>query len=78
LNDIKEWAEINPSLNKTKPQVFLWLSNLYKSVDDIDLYVGGMLESDGNPGPLFAKIIREQFIRLRDADRFWFENKELG
>ena len=45
---------------------------------NIDLFVGGMLESYGNPGPLFAKIIREQFQRLRDADRFWFENKENG
>ena len=36
---------------------------------NIDLYVGGMLESYGGPGPLFTKIIREQFERLRDADR---------
>ena len=51
---------------------------LYKSLDEIDLYVGGMLESVDGPGPLFTKIIKEQFQRLRDADRFWFENKESG
>ena len=45
---------------------------------NIDLYVGGMLESYGGPGPLFTKIIQQQFERLRDADRFWFENKENG
>ena len=45
---------------------------------NLDLYVGGMLESFGGPGPLFTKIIREQFERLRDADRFWFENQENG
>ena len=41
---------------------------------NLDLYVGGMLESYGGPGPLFTKIIKDQFERLRDADRFWFEN----
>ena len=45
---------------------------------NLDLYVGGMLESYGGPGPLFTKIIKDQFERLRDADRFWFENKENG
>ena len=42
----------------------------------MDLYVGGMLESYDRPGPLFSKIIREQFERIRDSDRFWFENTE--
>ena len=44
--------------------------------DDVDLYVGGMLESYDRPGPLFRKIIKEQFERIRDSDRFWFENIE--
>ena len=70
-------GEINPSLNKTNPELFSTLSSLYGSLSDIDLYVGGMLESVDGPGPLFTKIIKEQFQRLRDADRFWFENKEL-
>lgn len=39
-------------------------------------YVGGMLETQGGPGPLFRAIIKEQFSRLRDADRFWFENTD--
>ena len=62
-----------------QPDLFHHLEELYKGeVMNIDLFVGGMLESYGNPGPLFAKIIKEQFQRLRDADRFWFENKENG
>ena len=41
-------------------------------------FVGGMLESVDGPGELFRAIIKETFIRIRDADRFWFENKENG
>ena len=41
-------------------------------------YIGGMLESTDGPGILFRAIIKEQFTRLRDADRFWFENEDNG
>lgn len=56
------------------------LYTLYKgNLNNIDLFVGGMLESEnGRPGELFRKIIKEQFERLRDADRFWFENTNNG
>ena len=48
-------------------------------VDKVELYVGGLLESrDGSVGPLFREIISKQFTRLRDSDRFWFENVRNG
>ena len=53
------------------------LRSLYDHVDDIDLFVGGMLESHhGNAvvGPTFLCIIGDQFTRFKRADRFWFEN----
>lgn len=38
-----------------------------------------MLESNGDgPGELFTEIIKDQFLRLRDSDRFWFENRLNG
>lgn len=37
-----------------------------------------MLESTGHPGELFRAIIIDQFTRIRDADRFWFENEQNG
>jgi cytochrome b involved in lipid metabolism len=50
-------------------------------VSKVDLWVGGLAEqATGNAfvGETFKAIIREQFIRTRDGDRFWFENDQLG
>ncbi|XP_071748300.1 dual oxidase isoform X2 [Lepeophtheirus salmonis] len=75
---INTFEEINPKLANEDPDIFVRLRNLYKDVNNIDLYVGGMLESVDGPGPLFSKIIKDEFLRIRDADRFWFENVEHG
>lgn len=48
------------------------------SMDNVDVWVGGILETRDGPGELFEKIIMDQFSRIRDGDRFWFENKENG
>ncbi|XP_013179276.1 PREDICTED: peroxidasin [Papilio xuthus] len=53
------------------------LKELYGSVHNIDVWVGGILEDQvegGKIGPLFSCILIEQFKRLRDGDRFWYEN----
>jgi len=53
------------------------LADTYKDISLLDIYVGGLLEmTNGTPGALFTEVILEQFQRIRDADRFWFENKE--
>ncbi|XP_057664669.1 dual oxidase [Diorhabda carinulata] len=79
LAKFKNWSDINPSLFKKRPDILKTLIAAYdNNIDNIDVYVGGMLESYGKPGELFTKVILEQFIRLRDADRFWFENVENG
>lgn len=53
------------------------MSTLYESIDDIDLFTGGVSEyplEGAQVGPTFACIIGRQFENLRAADRFWFES----
>lgn len=73
------WHDIAPELFDKSPGLERSLAAAYDNrLDNIDAYVGGMLESDGKPGELFEKVIMDQFLRLRDADRFWFENEQNG
>lgn len=58
------------------PVVVASLEEAYESVDDIDLWVGGLAEDhhrDAMVGELFFHILRKQFAALRDGDRFWYE-----
>ncbi|MEM8981401.1 MAG: peroxidase family protein [Pseudomonadota bacterium] len=52
------------------------LASVYGSVANIDPWVGGLAE-DALPGSLlgetFYTVVRRQFLRLRDGDRFWYE-----
>ena len=53
------------------------LASVYESVDDIDLWVGGLSEdaiNDSMVGELISAVIIEQFEALRDGDRYWYEN----
>jgi peroxidase len=53
------------------------LASVYRSVDDIDLFIGGLVESHlpgSMLGPVFSCIIADQFARLKVGDRFFFEH----
>ncbi|KAL7042509.1 hypothetical protein ACKWTF_001170 [Chironomus riparius] len=77
LSPHKDWKDINPVLFEKDPELMNILISAYKNrLDNVDAYIGGMLESYGKPGELFTKVILDQFTRIRDADRYWFENEE--
>ncbi|CAG0881342.1 unnamed protein product [Darwinula stevensoni] len=53
------------------------LQKIYKSVEDVDLVTGGLMEV--HPvgsllGPTFSCLLGEQLKRIRRSDRFWYEN----
>lgn len=53
------------------------LAAVYDSVDDIDLWVGGLsedIEPEALVGELIQTVLAEQFSALRDGDRFYFES----
>ncbi|MFO0809152.1 MAG: peroxidase family protein [Gemmataceae bacterium] len=57
------------------------LQSLYGNVNNIDVWVGGLAEdhiAGGSLGPTFARIVADQFMRLRDGDRFWYQRDLTG
>ncbi|XP_035667435.1 dual oxidase 2-like isoform X3 [Branchiostoma floridae] len=49
------------------------------TTDKCDIWVCGLLETtEAGPGELFGAVIKDQFERIRDGDRFWYENDKNG
>ncbi|XP_040348511.1 LOW QUALITY PROTEIN: dual oxidase 1 [Herpailurus yagouaroundi] len=79
LPPITRWQDINPALSQTNHTVLEATAALYnQDLSRLELLPGGLLESHGDPGPLFSAIVLNQFVRLRDGDRYWFENTRNG
>jgi len=59
------------------PELAAALQSLYRSVDEVDAWIGLLSEDPipgGSVGITTDAVITDQFRRLRDGDRFWFEN----
>ena len=57
------------------------LLSLYGSVDNVDLWVAGLVEdhlTGSSVGATFQRILVDQFERLRDGDRFWYARVFYG
>lgn len=65
----------------SNPELAAKLEELYGTVDNVDLWVG-LLAEDHVPGSsvgeLTQTILVDQFERLRDGDRFWYQNVFSG
>ncbi|XP_020029097.2 dual oxidase 2 isoform X2 [Castor canadensis] len=76
LEPPKNWSDLSSYVD---PQVLQATAALYdQDLSRLELLLGGLLESHGDPGPLFSNIVLNQFVRLRDGDRYWFENVRNG
>ncbi len=72
LDPARGFADITPNP--------LWqrqLESVYEEVDRVDLWIGGLCEPpvrDSMVGETFQTILVDQFVRLRDGDRFWYQH----
>ncbi|XP_059917302.1 dual oxidase 1 [Gadus macrocephalus] len=79
LPAIMTFGEINPELNRSNPQLFRDVAELYDGdVSKLELFPGGLLEALHGPGAVFSRVVLDQFERIRNGDRFWFENRQNG
>ena len=73
LKPVTSFAQITSDVTVQKE-----LQQVYGTVDKIDPFEGGMAEdhvAGSDLGPLFTKIIADQFNRLRAGDRFFYHNE---
>jgi hypothetical protein len=73
LPRVTSFAQITSNVQVQKE-----LQQAYGSVDKIDPFEGGLAEDHlpgSDMGPLFTKILLNQFSRLRDGDRFFYLNE---
>uniref|UniRef100_A0A8R1Y256 Peroxidase n=1 Tax=Onchocerca volvulus TaxID=6282 RepID=A0A8R1Y256_ONCVO len=77
LSPVENWDDLK---NIMPHEVIYKLKNLYGHPGNIDLFAGGIAEQrldDALVGPTFSCIIAEQFRRIRDGDRFWYEKEDV-
>ncbi|MFM8733708.1 MAG: peroxidase family protein [Pirellulales bacterium] len=73
LPRVTSFAEITPDATVRQA-----LEQAYGSVDRVDPWIGGLAEKHlpgSSLGATFTRIIVDQFTRLRDGDRFWYQNR---
>lgn len=60
------------------PAVAAQFAQVYASIDEVDLWVGGLAETKvpgSQLGETFQAIVLDQFMRWRDGDSFFFETR---
>lgn len=82
LNQTRQALGLTPytdfSQITSDPSVAANLQQVYGSVDNVDLFMGGLAEdhvSGAMVGSTFDAILTQQFTALRDGDRLWWQNE---
>jgi peroxidase len=87
LNEFRDYLGMGTydSFDAINPEIAHKLREAYgvdehgrDNVDDVDLWVGGLAEENvpgSQLGETFQHIVVDQFVRLRDGDRFFFEER---
>merc|ERR1712010_194482 len=73
LGKVRQWSDLRKNMRPTDIES---LRSTYRTIDDIDLFVGGSLEQpheDSLVGPVFKCIIGDQFARLKKGDRYFYD-----
>jgi hypothetical protein len=73
LKPVTSFAQITSNVTVQKE-----LRAAYGTVDNIDPFEGGLAEDHvggSDMGPLFTRILTDQFTRLRDGDRYFYLNE---
>ena len=72
LGRVTNWSDISSDVDSQQK-----LALAYSDVDSIDAYIGIMAEDrleSSIYGETQQMLVLDQFQRIRDADRFWYEN----
>ena len=82
LNDVREALGLDrysdfSDLSKD-PEIAAKFASVYDTIDNVDLWIGGLAEDkvEGSQlGATFHTIVLDQFMRLRDGDAYYFEER---
>lgn len=77
----KSYGLSNRGLSSIDAATRLKLLDVYGSSNNIDPFIGGLAEKTKKGsllGPFFHRVVKDQFERLRDGDRFYYENIKWG
>jgi len=82
LNEVRSALGLTPYASfedlACDPTLAGLLAENYTSVDEVDLWIGGLIEQHvpgSQLGETFQMIVLDQFRRMRDGDRFYFEER---
>lgn len=62
----------------SNPAIALALEEVYGDIDNVELWIGGLADDkvpESQLGEVFHRIVLDQFMALRDGDRYFYEHR---